>query len=203
MSILSGIGQTPAIFGTGGGTASSLEGGTAGSIPYQSAPDTTAFLANGSAGQLLTSQGTTLAPIWTTPNGLEYYNISPITTNLTDPTSNPTTNVSAFPPQSLGQGVYLVSFQITINNLDTAPVTFSDYQILLVQSVSVVALQQQQLFTLQPSQVYTLIFTTVLTNLTTTVPHTTNDIFLTVSSGAFATTAPTISTDNVAIVKIG
>lgn len=66
MSILSGIGQSPAVFG--GGTATSLEGGTSGSIPYQSAPDTTAFLANGSAGQYLTSQGTTLPPIWSTPN---------------------------------------------------------------------------------------------------------------------------------------
>lgn len=45
-------------------SATNLAGGLGGSIPYQSAVDTTALLANGTAGQVLTSQGTTLAPIW-------------------------------------------------------------------------------------------------------------------------------------------
>ena len=39
-------------------------GGSGGSIPYQSALSTTALLANGIAGQVLTSAGTTLAPNW-------------------------------------------------------------------------------------------------------------------------------------------
>jgi hypothetical protein len=151
MSILSGIGQEPAIFGTGGGG-----GGV-----------------------------------------LVYSNMTGITTNL----SNPTTNVSAFTPQSLGTGVYLVSFQIIINNLDSAPVSFSDYQINIVQSASVVAIQRQQL-TLQPTQEYSSIFTAVVYNQSSLLPPTSNNIFLTVSSGAFATTAPTIITDNVTIVKI-
>lgn len=47
-------------------TATNIAGGAGGSIPYQSAANTTALLANGAAGQVLTSQGTTLAPTWTT-----------------------------------------------------------------------------------------------------------------------------------------
>jgi hypothetical protein len=47
--------------------ATNLAGGLGGQIPYQSAVDTTALLANGTAGQVLTSAGTTLAPTWTTP----------------------------------------------------------------------------------------------------------------------------------------
>lgn len=47
-------------------SATNLAGGLGGSIPYQSAVNTTALLANGTAGQVLTSAGTTLAPTWTT-----------------------------------------------------------------------------------------------------------------------------------------
>ena len=46
--------------------ATNIAGGLGGQIPYQSAVNTTALLANGTAGQVLTSQGTTLAPTWTT-----------------------------------------------------------------------------------------------------------------------------------------
>lgn len=45
-------------------TATNLAGGSGGTIPYQSAAGTTAMLANGSAGQVLQSNGTTLAPSW-------------------------------------------------------------------------------------------------------------------------------------------
>ena len=45
-------------------SATNLAGGAGGQIPYQSAVNTTALLANGTAGQVLTSQGTTLAPTW-------------------------------------------------------------------------------------------------------------------------------------------
>lgn len=45
-------------------TAINLEGGAGGSIPYQSAANTTAFLVNGNAGQVLTSAGGTNAPTW-------------------------------------------------------------------------------------------------------------------------------------------
>lgn len=51
------------------GMVQSLYGGTGGTVVYQSAANTTAFLANGTAGQVLTSNGTTLAPSWTTNSG--------------------------------------------------------------------------------------------------------------------------------------
>jgi len=46
-----------------------LNGGLGGYLPYQSANNTTSFLANGTAGQVLQSNGTTLAPSWTTDIG--------------------------------------------------------------------------------------------------------------------------------------
>lgn len=46
--------------------ADNLSGGLGGSIPYQSAVNTTAMLPNGTAGQVLASQGTTLAPNYIT-----------------------------------------------------------------------------------------------------------------------------------------
>lgn len=44
--------------------ASNISGGLGGSVPYQSAANTTAMLANGAAGQLLQANGTTLPPTW-------------------------------------------------------------------------------------------------------------------------------------------
>jgi hypothetical protein len=45
-------------------TSTNLAAGQGGQIPYQSATGTTAMLANGTAGQVLQSNGTTLAPSW-------------------------------------------------------------------------------------------------------------------------------------------
>jgi hypothetical protein len=45
-------------------TATNLAGGLVGYIPYQSAVDATTFLAPGTAGRYLKSQGTGLPPIW-------------------------------------------------------------------------------------------------------------------------------------------
>lgn len=47
------------------GSATNLLGGTAGNLPYQSGSGTTQFISNGSAGQLLKSQGSA-APVWAT-----------------------------------------------------------------------------------------------------------------------------------------
>jgi hypothetical protein len=44
--------------------ATNIAGGDGGSIPYQTAANTSAMLANGTSGYVLTSQGTTLAPVW-------------------------------------------------------------------------------------------------------------------------------------------
>ena len=64
---LTGI-ATSATTATTATRATNIAGGSGGSIPYQSAANTTALLANGTAGQVLTSAGTTLAPTWTTPS---------------------------------------------------------------------------------------------------------------------------------------
>lgn len=45
-----------------------LIGGVQGSVPYQSATNTTTLLAPGTAGQVLTSQGAGAAPTWGTPS---------------------------------------------------------------------------------------------------------------------------------------
>jgi hypothetical protein len=60
-------------------TATNITGGLGGQVLYQSAANTTTLLPNGTAGQVLASQGTTLPPIWTTSAGLP---ASPATTNL-------------------------------------------------------------------------------------------------------------------------
>lgn len=49
------------------GAIANLTGGTAGGIPWQSASNTTGFIAAGTSGQLLQSNGTS-APSWVTPN---------------------------------------------------------------------------------------------------------------------------------------
>lgn len=46
-----------------GGAVDNLAGGSAGTLPYQSAANTTAMLGAGTAGQLLTSNGAA-APVW-------------------------------------------------------------------------------------------------------------------------------------------
>jgi hypothetical protein len=50
--------------------STNVAGGLGGSIPYQSAVDTTALLANGTSGQVLTSQGGTSAPVWSSVSGI-------------------------------------------------------------------------------------------------------------------------------------
>ena len=55
-----------ATYATNAGLSTNLKGGLAGNIPYQSAPDTTTFLANGSSGTILQSNGVGNAPSWVT-----------------------------------------------------------------------------------------------------------------------------------------
>lgn len=50
------------------GLSNNISGGLGGQILYQSAADTTSKLANGSAGQVLQSNGGTNAPSWVTPS---------------------------------------------------------------------------------------------------------------------------------------
>lgn len=58
------------VSGTKGAIDAHLAGGSAQAVVYQSAANTTAFLAAGTAGQLLQTNGTGSAPTWVTPTGL-------------------------------------------------------------------------------------------------------------------------------------
>jgi trimeric autotransporter adhesin len=73
-------------FATNAGIATNIKGGAGGSIPYQSAVDTTVLLANGSPGNLLQSNGGTSAPSWASPQGLTigYANTAGISTFATN-----------------------------------------------------------------------------------------------------------------------
>ena len=53
-----------ATYASNAGIATNLKGGLAGNIPYQSAIDTTTFLANGASGTILQSNGVGNAPSW-------------------------------------------------------------------------------------------------------------------------------------------
>jgi hypothetical protein len=66
---------------TTAGTATNLAGGAASQIPYQTGAGATSFIANGTSGQVLTSNGTSV-PTWTTPTA--YATVTDdTTTNLT------------------------------------------------------------------------------------------------------------------------
>jgi hypothetical protein len=82
-----------ATYATNAGIATNIKGGVGGSIPYQSNTDTTSLLANGSAGNLLQSNGGTNAPSWASPQGLTigYANTAGIATYAT--TAGIATNV--------------------------------------------------------------------------------------------------------------
>lgn len=74
-------------------SATNLQGGTAGAIPYQSAPDTTQFV-TGTSGQILTSNGTS-AP------SFQNLNLSNVSSIL--PESNGGTNVSSLASATVGK----------------------------------------------------------------------------------------------------
>lgn len=60
--------------------ATSLAGGSGGTIPYQSGAGVTAMLANGTAGQILQANGTTVAPSWVAASSLTAGNASTLLT---------------------------------------------------------------------------------------------------------------------------
>ena len=81
-----GTGATPTWATPTAATATNLAGGIASQIPYQSAANTTAFIANGSSGQILQSNGTS-APTWS--NRTQYLGVLLNTGSTTQvPTSN-------------------------------------------------------------------------------------------------------------------
>jgi len=73
-------------------TATNLAGGIASQIPYQTGAGATSFVANGTTGQVLTSNGTS-APSWTTPTAY---------TTVTDDTTTNATRYPLFANQTSG-----------------------------------------------------------------------------------------------------
>ena len=74
------------------GTATNLAGGAASQIPYQTGSGATTFLANGTTGQVLTSNGAS-APSWTTPTAYA---------TVTDDTTTNATRYPLFANQTSG-----------------------------------------------------------------------------------------------------
>ena len=109
-------------------TANNLAGGAAGSVPYQSAPDTTTFLAIGAANRVMTSTGT--APQWVTS-----------LTGLTGVSSSSITNTSLTSGRvvfSGASGVQTDSANLTFNGTTLSATGFSTTGLsTLVQTVTV------------------------------------------------------------------
>lgn len=71
-------------------TAANLAGGLGGSIPYQTAAGATALLANGTSGQVLKSNGTTVAPSWSSAGTGTVTGVTSADANLTVATGTTT-----------------------------------------------------------------------------------------------------------------
>jgi hypothetical protein len=84
--------QYTALSGISVGTATNLAGGAASQIPYQTGSGATTFLANGTTGQVLTSNGAS-APSWTTPTAYA---------TVTDDTTTNATRYPLFANQTSG-----------------------------------------------------------------------------------------------------
>ena len=87
------------------GTATNLAGGGAGYVPYQTGSGATSFVAAGTSGQVLTSNGTG-APTWTTP------------TSYATVTDDTTTNATRYP----------LFANVTTGNLTTEYTSSTKYQ---------------------------------------------------------------------------
>jgi len=111
MSVASAINIDPPVLNAL--SSVNITGGIASQIPYQSAPNTTAFIPNGTAGQVLTSAGTS-APTWTTP-ALTYFQYTDTTPSST---SIPVGITSIYTTPTLSAGTYL--FGVSYN---TEPLT--------------------------------------------------------------------------------
>ena len=102
-------------------TSNNIAGGLGGQIPYQTAANTTALLANGTAGQVLQSNGTTLAPSWTTPattitntnTAGTYYPIFASGTGAQALLADTTTGPMTYNPSTGAFGINSVSFGYT------------------------------------------------------------------------------------------
>jgi len=71
-------------------TAVNLSGGVTGAVPYQSGVGTTAFLSPGVSGQVLATQGASLAPTWITPGGGKVLQVVQGVSDVADGTNSST-----------------------------------------------------------------------------------------------------------------
>ncbi len=103
-------------------TATNLAGGSGGTIPYQSAAGTTAMLANGTAGKVLTSAGTTLAPTWETPTVGTVTSVTSANGNATiaTTTTTPVITIVSAPKLETARTINGTSFDGTGNITVTA-----------------------------------------------------------------------------------
>ncbi len=146
-------------------SATNIAGGLGGSIPYQTAVNTTSLLANGTAGQALLSAGTTLAPVWTSP--------------VTTPTAS--TNAAWDVNKNLSADSFVGGF--------TTTVTAAGTNVLSVNST------QQQYFTGAAPQTVILPVATTLSNGQNfiIVNNSTGIITVQTSGGNTLTSVPTLS----------
>lgn len=143
---LAGGTMTGAITFAAGQTVANLAGGSAGTIPYQSASGTTAMLAAGTTGQVLTSNGSS-APTWATASGgggtktisnktAAYTVVAGDLGKIINCTSG-TFTVSLTAAASLGSG-----FTCTIWNTGTGAITIDPNAAETIDGVATLILQQ-------------------------------------------------------------
>jgi hypothetical protein len=121
-------------------TATNVAAGTAGQLPYQSAPGTTAFIGPGTAGQILVSGGTG-APTYTNTGSI-YVNRS----TLADTATNAATAYATIGTLSTGTGFYGGSFNGSANQtwtLNTATLMATAVSAINLSAGSAMALPYQ------------------------------------------------------------
>jgi hypothetical protein len=151
--------------------AINLSGGVGGSIPYQSASSTTAMLANGTAGQVLTSQGTTIAPQWSTNiNGnagsattVNVAEGSPGTQYLVFTTSGAANNKSLFFNTSLSGNI--LSYDPNLGRLDAKTFVGALTGRATSAAIADFASAASRALVIQVSEVFTGTFYPVFTNI--------------------------------------
>ena len=111
------------------GTATSLAGGSGGTVPYQSSAGVTAMLANGTAGKYLQANGTTVAPSWETiavgSGDLKADGSIPLTANW-DVGAFTLTGTQFISDIAIGTAPFVVTSTTKVDNLHVARATLSD-----------------------------------------------------------------------------
>ena len=96
----------------------SLSGGSAGSIPYQSAPDTTVFLPIGAAAQVLQVNGAATAPEWSAVTGTDEV-VRKTSPTMATPKVTTTLGVGNATPAASGAGLTFPSTQSASSDVNT------------------------------------------------------------------------------------